>query len=594
MDFLNIASIQEFAEVIKSILQIDVTIIDLNLKRIAATGAYKNLIGEQLPNNCAYAYILKNKTFEFVEKLNFDNRCYNCEFINNCEELLNIGYPILNYKGDAIGVIGLIAFTDIQRNKIKENFDNINLFLDKISSLISVNLNYEKTINSLYLKNNEINNIINSLDDGIIIVNSDLAIKNINNKAKELLNFKNNDFFNFNIKDLFDNLNIDYKDEQYIKLNKKFNVNSDEFIVKIIENNLSNAIDKKSYIIKIKKYTTTIINAYNFTEKTNISFEDILGSSSSLKNTITLAKQVASGNSSILIRGESGTGKELFARAIHSNSKNKNNQFVAINCSSIPDNLLESELFGYEKGAFSGANDNGKIGKLELANEGTLFLDEIGDLPIHLQPKLLRVLQDGTFSRLGSNKIIKTNFRLISATNRNLEDMILSNEFREDLYYRLNVIPIDIIPLRERKEDIPIICNFKVKEYCEKLNKESKYLSNSLIDIFLNYHWPGNIRELENIIEYLVNVSNDIEISISDLPNRFLNLKKNNQNNLDNYILTNNNDFFEEKSLKELTKNYEKYIIQKMINKYGDSTEDKEKISKILKVNISTLYRKMY
>lgn len=594
MDFLNIASIQEFAEVIKSILQIDVTIIDLNLKRIAATGAYKNLIGEQLPNNCAYAYILKNKTFEFVEKLNFDDRCYNCEFINNCEELLTIGYPILNYKGDAIGVIGLIAFTDIQRNKIKENFDNINLFLDKISSLISVNLNYEKTINSLYLKNNEINNIINSLDDGIIIVNSDLAIKNINNKAKELLNFKNNDFFNFNIKDLFDNLNIDYKDEQYIKLNKKFNVNSDEFIVKIIENNLSNAIDKKSYIIKIKKYTTTIINAYNFTEKTNISFEDILGSSSSLKNTITLAKQVASGNSSILIRGESGTGKELFARAIHSNSKNKNNQFVAINCSSIPDNLLESELFGYEKGAFSGANDNGKIGKLELANEGTLFLDEIGDLPIHLQPKLLRVLQDGTFSRLGSNKIIKTNFRLISATNRNLEDMILSNEFREDLYYRLNVIPIDIIPLRERKEDIPIICNFKVKEYCEKLNKESKYLSNSLIDIFLNYHWPGNIRELENIIEYLVNVSNDIEISISDLPNRFLNLKKNNQNNLDNYILTNNNDFFEEKSLKELTKDYEKYIIQKMINKYGDSTEDKEKISKILKVNISTLYRKMY
>lgn len=224
-------------------------------------------------------------------------------------------------------------------------------------------------------------------------------------------------------------------------------------------------------------------------------------------------EQVASTDTTVLILGETGTGKELLARAIHKLSDRNQRALIKINCATLPANLIESELFGHEKGAFTSA-DKRKIGRFELANKGTIFLDEIGELPLELQAKLLRVLQEGEFSRLGSNETIKTDVRILAATNRDLEKLIAEGKFREDLYYRLNVFPIENIPLRERKEDIPILTKHFMKKYSERIGRNVQKISKRAMNKLINYSFPGNIRELENIIERSIVLSNNASLNL--------------------------------------------------------------------------------
>lgn len=233
-----------------------------------------------------------------------------------------------------------------------------------------------------------------------------------------------------------------------------------------------------------------------------------------------MALKVAPSNSTILIQGESGTGKELLARAIHQSSNRKTHSFIALNCGAIPENLLESELFGYEEGAFTGAKRGGKLGKFELAHHGTIFLDEIGDMPLHLQVKLLRVLQDRRVERIGSTRSFPVDVRVVAATHRNLEKMVQTGEFREDLYYRLNVIPLNIPTLRERREDIPTLVRFYLDYYCDLVNKQVKFISNEALAILNSYPWPGNVRELANVIEYCVTMAAGEYITADILPVR--------------------------------------------------------------------------
>jgi PAS domain S-box-containing protein len=227
---------------------------------------------------------------------------------------------------------------------------------------------------------------------------------------------------------------------------------------------------------------------------------EMVGKSDTIKYVLHKIQQVAPTEASVLIQGETGTGKELIARAIHNESKRKNKPFVKVNCASIPENLIESELFGHEKGAFTGAIEK-RIGRFELANGGTIFLDEIGELPLNVQPKILHILQQGEFERIGSSKTIRTDVRVIAATNKVLEEEIEKRNFRPDLYYRLNVFPISIAPLRERKEDIPLLIEHYTKIYSDKFNKPIKSISKSMIKSLIEYYWPGNVRELENIVE---------------------------------------------------------------------------------------------
>jgi formate hydrogenlyase transcriptional activator len=243
-------------------------------------------------------------------------------------------------------------------------------------------------------------------------------------------------------------------------------------------------------------------------------FEGIVGESSALRQVLQLIETVAKSDSTVLLLGETGTGKELIARAVHDRSFRKERSFVKLNCAAIPTGLLESELFGHERGAFTGAVSQ-KTGRLELADQGTLFLDEVGDIPLELQPKLLRVLQDGEFERLGSTRTKKVDIRLVAATNRDLDKMIEDRQFRSDLYYRLNVFPVRIPPLRERLEDIPLLVRYFGQKYARHMQKQIESIPAATMRKLTRWHWPGNIRELQNLVERAVILTHSSTLAIS-------------------------------------------------------------------------------
>jgi len=287
-------------------------------------------------------------------------------------------------------------------------------------------------------------------------------------------------------------------------------------LLKIISSLISQSVklhqkveqEKQALIQEKEQLKHQLKNRYNIA--------NIIGNSDRMQEVFEAVYRVAPSKANVLLRGESGTGKELIAKAIHFMGARAKNSFIKFNCASIPEGLLESELFGHEKGAFTGAMSARK-GRFELADKGTIFLDEIGDLPLPLQPKILRVIQEKEFERVGGEKTLKVDVRLIAATSRELEELVSKGRFREDLYYRLNVVPIFLPPLRERKEDIPVL----TEHFLEKFNKENAKavdINAEALHIFLNYHWPGNVRELENTIERLVVMSSDKIITSSDLP----------------------------------------------------------------------------
>lgn len=292
------------------------------------------------------------------------------------------------------------------------------------------------------------------------------------------------------------------KNGAYDFITKPYNLDEIELVIKrIIEKN-----NLKSELKFLKEQL----------ESSN-KLEGVITNSFKMKRIIDVAARVAASKASVLILGESGTGKEVLARAIHYASKRKDKLFVPVNCAALNENLLESELFGHEKGAFTGAEKMHK-GRFEIADEGTIFLDEIGDLPMHLQVKLLRVLQEGQFERVGGANTIKVDVRVISATNKNIEDLIKEGKFREDLFYRLNVVNIQLPPLRERKEDISILISEFLKKYLKETDKTNLEFSKEALDLLMKYNYPGNIRELENIVHHSIVLSRNEIISTEDLP----------------------------------------------------------------------------
>ncbi|WP_243108649.1 sigma-54 interaction domain-containing protein [Clostridium rectalis] len=302
-------------------------------------------------------------------------------------------------------------------------------------------------------------------------------------------------------------------------------------------------------------------------------FDNIIGESNVIKNLIKRGKQIANSPSTILIQGESGTGKEVLAQAIHNYSNRKNYPFIAVNCGAIPSNLIESELFGYVEGAFTGSKKGGHIGKFQAANGGTIFLDEIGDMPLDMQVRLLRVLQEGYITKIGSNVPLKTNVRVIAATNKELKKEVEGKRFREDLYYRLNVIPMYTPTLRERKEDIKFLIEYFLNMKSIKLNKPKPKMQNNIYQNIISYEWPGNIRELENYIENMVNFNGESTIKFRiEAPTK----AKRYIGEEDIYICP----------LQEL----ERKAIIACKDKYGNNVS---KISRILGISRNTLYSKI-
>jgi len=314
------------------------------------------------------------------------------------------------------------------------------------------------------------------------------------------------------------------------------------------------------------------------------SFQGIVGESPAIVKVAKIIKKVAKTDSSVLVTGESGTGKELIAKAIHNLSKRSANELVIINCGAIPGNLLESELFGHEKGSFTGAISS-HIGRFERADKGTLFLDEIGDMSPVLQVKLLRAIQEQQFEKVGGSKPVKVDVRFISATNKNLKKAIEESEFREDLYYRLNVIPVEVPALRERKTDIPLLSSFFLERLSKRFEEPMKTLSKEVLDILLGYHWPGNIRELENIMEQVAVMSDGDEVTADDLP---LDLKDDSTSGSSSEMIINTIE--SGISFNDAVDNYQRAIILEALRKTGWV---KAKAAKLLKMNRTTLVERI-
>ncbi len=358
---------------------------------------------------------------------------------------------------------------------------------------------------------------------------------------------------------------------------------SKPFDLEALEKILVRAYEKKILINENR----TIHNKISL-ENSDLSSQDMafIGQNSRIKEIISLINDISSTDCNVLIQGDSGTGKELIARLIHKNSLRNNELFFPINCGAIPENLLESELFGYEKGAFTGAA-NRKLGLFEIANSGTLFLDEIGDLPLNFQVKLLRILEEGEFNRIGGTKIIKTNARVLSASNKNLKEEVEKGFFRRDLYYRLNVITLYLPSLKERKEDIPLLVDYFIKKQCQKIGKSAPSVSKEAMELLMTYEWPGNVRELQNLIDRIIILTPGLVITPEAIARNLSLLSfSDNQEDMDDdsfVPLVKKNEFITLEKLEEL---YMRYVLDQV-------NYSKNKAALILNISERTLYRKI-
>ncbi|QXM06442.1 sigma-54 interaction domain-containing protein [Crassaminicella indica] len=352
--------------------------------------------------------------------------------------------------------------------------------------------------------------IVNSIPFGILAISTNGNINLLNDKARKMLELEDCSLDSINLNSILPNW------KEMINTAKK---NKDAFEENILINRKKyrlsleiNCIEKDNnfiglvILIRDMKKIINMVNKYSFSEAI-YTFDHIIGKSPQMKNIIQQSKEIANSPSTVLITGESGSGKELLAQAIHNESDRKNGPFIAVNCGAIPKNLIESELLGYEEGAFTGAKKGGRAGKFELADGGTIFLDEIGEMPIAMQVTLLRVLQEGYITRIGGKKHIPINVRIIAATNKDLKKEIKKGMFREDLFYRLSVIPLKVPPLKDRFGDIPILIDYFLNIKSNKLKKEIPTISKDLYQKMISYCWPGNVRELENCVENIVNLN---------------------------------------------------------------------------------------
>lgn len=444
--------------------------------------------------------------------------------------IINIGHALLDLN--SILEIGIRLDLDEILNKTNLK----NAYKEIITSKIGLALILNKTNRF----ESQLNVMLDSTDDGIIELDKLGNIILCNKNALKIINLERENVINRKGKDLLPSIHLE-------KILENKEIIKDE----LVRINNKNVITTVYPIMHSDKFYGTVVNIKEFDEvekkqhkirkkligkghRAKYTFNDIIGNSELINECKSIAKRMAKSNSSILITGETGTGKELFAQAIHNESKRKIHQFVAVNCGALPVSILESELFGYEEGAFTGARKGGKLGLFELAHKGTIFLDEIGEMPLNLQMKLLRVLQEKEIMRIGSDRVINIDIRVIAATNKNLDKSIEENKFREDLYYRLKVLPLKIPPLRVRPEDILSLINY----YKNKFNGSFK-LNNEAKDILLKYNWKGNIRELRNFVEYFINLDKDVievkDISINTSNNNY-SISTNIGNSIDDFI----------------------------------------------------------
>ena len=582
---------QKVAEAIKSVLDIDVTIMNESMERIAGTGKYKPLINSKIEKNSAFDLCLHTGETQVVTEQGPENPiCSKCMKLPNCTEKAEICVPIKS--GDKVsGVIGVIAFEEEKKQRIIADEFNYMDFLEKMGELLSAKHSECQIFMEKQILSSRLNGILNTINAGVVLYREDGDVLFKNGSLVKILREVGIDDIDEFIMEIRKNTRL-----QDLLINGQCCNQACEIVIDILDVKYT-LLASIAYLETegaAKEVILTLQNINRFSKEiaqsieknqVKLQFENILGVSESFYEAKELAEKAAFTDSNILICGESGTGKELFARAIHNHSARKEAAFVPINCGAIPDELLESELFGYEKGAFTGAFAN-KVGKFEVADGGTILLDEISEMPYRLQVKLLRVLQEKEICRIGSNTIRKVDFKVIAASNVDLLQRIEEGVFRKDLYYRLNIIPIHIPSLRERPEDIIYLANHFVSYYATMLSKDIHGIRGDVLELFSKYSWPGNVRELQSIIEYAVNFETGKTIGMELIEKR---LKfSNGKNNCVNHL--------SDKSLDSSVKALELEIIRNTIYKNRALSSKENIIQKVcsdLEISRATLYRKM-
>jgi len=566
-------AVVQYAKIMAEVVQVDVIIVDTDFFRIAGTGIYEHEINTYVGNTAfVFDYVMRTGKQMIIENPGCHKLCIKCPNRGNCSETYEISAPIL-LGNTPIGVIGLACLTKEQKEYIQQKQTTYLEFLRQIADMIAAKAMEQEEKE----RNKELNQIllemVNHVDQSVLVLGEKDNILTGNKAAIKQLELET----------------VENLTEETVKIQATGDImnNLREYELTIRDRNytvmgslydMKNSSDSASSMLLFSDIQLLQNQLYGYSQKARAySDEGIIGSSAITRDLTKSIKKIARANTTVLITGESGTGKEVVAKAIWKESDRADKPFVVINCASIPDATMECELFGYVAAAFPGADPAGCIGEFELANSGVIFLDNIGDLPLHLQGKLLRVLQEHRITRVGSSQSIPINVRIIAASNRNLYEMMEKKAFREDLYYRLNIIPIHIAPLRERKEEIEEFVIYFIDRYCRLQEKKFNYMDPEVIKLLRRYDWPGNVRELQNVVEFMVSMME--EDGFIGKSNMNLELWSISTGIEDQYVHT----------IQEL----EEKEIQKALWIYGDSTEGKRRIAQKLGIGMATLYRKL-
>ncbi|END1615924.1 TPA: sigma-54-dependent transcriptional regulator [Escherichia coli] len=569
-------TIQRFARMLASVLQLEVEIVDENLCRVAGTGAYGKFLGRQLSGNSRLLrHVLETKTEKVVTQSRFDPLCEGCDSKENCREKAFLGTPVI-LQDRCVGVISLIAVTHEQQEHISDNLREFSDYVRHISTIFVSKLLEDQGLGDNISK--IFATMIDNMDQGVLVVDADNRVQFVNQTALKTLGVVQNNIIGkpVRFRPLTFESNFTHGHMQHI-------VSWDDKSELII-GQLHNIQGRQLFLMAFHQSHTSFSVA-NAPDEPHI--EQLVGECRVMRQLKRLISRIAPSPSSVMVVGESGTGKEVVARAIHKLSGRRNKPFIAINCAAIPEQLLESELFGYVKGAFTGASANGKTGLIQAANTGTLFLDEIGDMPLMLQAKLLRAIEAREILPIGASSPIQVDIRIISATNQNLAQFIAEGKFREDLFYRLNVIPITLPPLRERQEDIELLVHYFLHLHTRRLGSVYPGIAPDVVEILRKHRWPGNLRELSNLMEYLVNVVPSGEVIDSTLlPPNLLNNGTTEQSDVTEVSEAHLSlDDAGGTALEEM----EKQMIREALSRHNS----KKEVADELGIGIATLYRKI-
>lgn len=577
------STVLRFVQVLSRMLNLDVEVVDDNLVRIAGTGPYSSNLGRPLTTGTnAFKTVINTRRHKVIERSGQDPECLMCSRRVGCREKAFLGVPVI-FHGDCIGVISLVCFTEEQREKL---LGNIDFYIESIEN--TAQLFIAKTMESIYhdkVRRSEqmLKEVGEDLVEGLLELDSKGQCQHMNTAARKLLGVESNS-------------RINGVQVRPFGRSKEGNSKQDEFIIQVGDQ--EKILPGRMLILDERRFL--VLKAISFLNKANPfsgNKTEMVGNSTAVKKLRKQVERIASSPSSILVRGESGSGKEVVARMIHESGNRADQPFVAINCAAIPEQLLESELFGYARGAFTGASSQGREGLVKKADGGTLFLDEIGDMPLHLQAKLLRLLDRREITPVGASNCIPVDIRVISATHQDFEKLVSAKKFREDLFYRLNVIPLELPPLRDRVGDVTLLVDHFLEKHAHALGVPKPALTMDTMDCLNIWHWPGNVRELANTIEYLVNMAESGElVTVEMLP---VHIQK---HSISSLLTDESTSHHSDGGAQPLALNLEgmslnlegmeKHLISQALRSFGKSV-GKQRVADALGIGIATLYRKI-